>query len=107
MVRVGTGKRNCRALATRSAIPRDIHGKCRQTYRWSEAGLSKLVFDGMVHRFRVCVFSGTRLLGGSTGAALVSGLFCSLTLFGFSSKLKLPQMLKTAHEVALKNSKVE
>ena len=47
------------------------------------------------------------LLGGSTGAALVSGLFCSLMLFGFSSKLKLPQMLKTAHEDALKNSKVE
>ena len=47
------------------------------------------------------------LLGGSTGAALVSGLFCSLTLFGFSSKLKLPQMLKTAHEDALKNSKVK
>ena len=30
-----------------------------------------------------------------------------VTLFGFSSKLKLPQMLKTAHEDALKNSKVK
>lgn len=66
-------------------------------------------------RMAICIFFGFSAFWDAVGClavgvvpgAVVNGLFCSLFVFGFSSMLNLSQMLKTAHEDALKNSKVQ